>query len=173
VLFVDADERISSNLKNEIMQVIDNPFSEYDGYKILRYDTFLDKKLNFGEWGGTYILRLAKKNKGIWKRRVHEKWQIDGKVSSLKAPLDHFPHKNLKGFIKKINVYSNLHFQAKLDENKKSSVGKIIFFPIAKFLQNWVFKQGFRDGDYGFIMSLIMSFHSFLSWSKLWLKQRK
>lgn len=172
VLYIDSDEVLSDALVEEIKK-IDLNKNEYNGFYIKRIDYFLGNKINFGEvWGKKYI-RLAKKTKGHWKRRVHEYWYIEGKIGVLKHPIIHKTNNTLGEFLKKINFYSDLHAIENKFVGKKSNLFKIIFYPIIKFKLNFFFKLGFLDGIYGFIHAIFMSLHSFLSWSKLWIIQKK
>jgi len=173
ILFVDADEIVSEELKSEIMAKITEPSLSTAGFWLPRVNFFLGKKLSFGQVKGKKLLRLARRDAGIWRRRVHEFWDVKGKKESLKNPLLHFSDANLADWVEKINFYSELHAQANQEEGKKSSLLKIIFYPISKFLDNYFLKTAFRDKVYGLVFSLLMSFHSFLAWSKLWLRQRK
>lgn len=173
VLFIDTDEVVSPNLRNEIIQVTSDSLNRINGYFIERKDVLWGKQLNYGEWGKTRLLRLARNKKGKWKRRVHEYWDIKGPVSRLHYPLVHYSHENLREFINHINYFSTLHAKANMEEKKQSTIFKIIFWPFFKFIKNWIILLGFLDGSRGFIVALIMSIHSFLSWSKLWLNQNK
>ncbi len=172
VFFVDPDEVTSKDLKNEIEEVIKD--NSYDGFFVTRRDYMFGKELRYGEFskygwfGNSQLLRLGKRDAGRWERSVHETWKIDGKKGSLKNPLLHYPHKDLRTFIKNINYFSTLHAKALELEGKRSSLLKIIIWPVGKFVYNMVFRLGFLDGMEGFVVALIMSFHSFLSWSKLY-----
>ncbi|MBU0569669.1 hypothetical protein KKB40_02710, partial [Patescibacteria group bacterium] len=119
------------------------------------------------------LLRLAKKDSGGWVRKVHEVWEMEGRVGELINPLIHYPHKTLKKFVHSMNKHSSLHATANLEEGKRSNLIKILFWPPLKFINNFIFKLGFLDGIHGFLVAMMMSFHSYLSWSKLWLTQRK
>ena len=173
VLFVDGDERISSLLRDEIIQLINNSISQYIGFYIKRIDNIWGKELRYGETGNIKLLRLAKRNAGKWRRMVHEYWDVRGKIGVLKNPIIHYPHQTLREFIGDVDYFSTLHAQANQEEGKKSSIFKIIFFPIVKFIDNYFLKLGFQDGVHGFIHALVMSFHSYLSWGKLWILQKK
>jgi hypothetical protein len=116
---------------------------------------------------------LARKDAGKWKRKVHEYWEVRGPIGSLKNPLRHYPHPTLREFIADINWQSSLHAEANLKEGKKANVVKIVLYPLAHFVRNWKFRLGFLDGMEGFVVALVMSFHSFLAWSKLWIRQRE
>lgn len=169
VLFIDADEIIPKALKKEIQHSISNKkHTNIDGFYLKRSDYFLHKKIRFGETGNIKLLRLARKGSGKFKRKVHEYWNIKGTRGELKNPILHFPHKTISEFIVEINQYSSLHSLANKREGKTTNLIKIALFPVGKFLVNFLFKLGFLDGPTGFIMSTMMSFHSFLSWSKQW-----
>lgn len=172
VLFLDADERLSDNLKGEI-QKLDLAKTDYNGFYLKRKDNFLGKKINWGEVRNKKFIRLARKDSGKWERSVHEQWLIRGNVGELNNPIIHNTNTSLLQFIKKINFYSTLHARANFKEGKKSNVGKIILYPILKFKLNFFLKMGFMDKTVGFVHAALMSMHSFLSWSKLWLMQRE
>jgi len=172
-LFLDADERISVALRDELIQMVNNPLIAYDGFFLKRKDVVWGKEINQGEIGRVRLLRLAKKGSGKWRRRVHEVWQIKGKTKTLTNPILHYSHSNLREFIEDINYFSTLHSLANKKEGKNASLTKIVIWPLGKFIYNWIFKLGFRDKTTGFVIAVIMSFHSFLAWSKLWFLQRK
>jgi glycosyltransferase involved in cell wall biosynthesis len=172
VLFVDADERVTPALRAEISN-LQLPNSNYDGFYLKRQDFFGGRALKHGETAKVRLLRLGRKGKGEWKREVHEVWEIKGKVGELKNPLLHYPHQSLSDFIEHINFHSTLHAQALKKEGVKPSLFRIIFYPKAKFLQNYIFRLGFLDGTAGIIVALMMSFHSFLANAKLYFLWKK
>lgn len=169
ILFIDADERVSEKLAQEIKEKELQTKSNINGYFFKRHDNIFGKTLKHGEIGGVRLLRLGRKNSGKWKRRVHEVWKVKGITETLNNPIVHFPHPSLYEFITDIDHYSSLDAQEKNEAGIKSSLLKIIFYPIYKFIVNFFFKLGFLDGGVGFVVTLLMSFHSYLSWSKLWL----
>ena len=179
VLFIDADERVSQNLASEIREQVANLShlpgglgTPPGGYYIRRHDVMWGRKLKYGEWGSQNFLRFARKNAGKWARRVHEVWDVEDSTQLLESPLLHYPHQTIAAFLKDIDRYSSLHAQANLEEGKHSSILKFILYPKLKFLQNYIFKLGFLDGGQGFVVAMLMSFHSYLAWGKLWLLQQ-
>lgn len=172
IFFVDSDEIIPPDLKSEIVQAINNPFVGTDGFYLKRLDNIWGKTLKHGETGNIKFLRLAKKDGGLWHRKVHEVWKVAGQSRTLNVPILHLPHQTLHEFIDDINMMSDIDVRAKIDEKKRSSLQKIIFWPVGKLVWNWKFRLGFLDGTQGMVMALMMSFHSFLSWSKLWMNQK-
>lgn len=171
VLFVDADEIISSQLAREIKSKLSK--TTLSGFYFKRIDVLWGRELHHGEIGSLKLLRLARKEAGVWKRRVHEYWDVNGRLGIFSNPLLHYPHQTLAQFLKHIDFYSNLHAKQKYQEGERSSVIKIVAFPVLKFVNNWIFRGGFLDGLPGFVVAFMMSFHSFLSWGKLWLLRYK
>jgi len=140
-----------------------------DAYKINRNDIFLGRKLEYGETGSNSFVRLAKRNAGKWKRPVHEVWDVNGTIGNLKTPLDHHAADSVSDFVIKLNYYTTINAQYLYDNKVKVTFLDIILYPKAKFFQNYILKQGFRDGIYGFVHAVFMSLHSFLTRGKLYL----
>jgi len=170
VLFVDADERITPALAKEIKLEIKK--NERFAFVFKRQDFFMGKRLKYGETSKVRLLRMAKKN-GEWVRPVHEVWKTKWHTKTLKNPILHYPHSTISEFLKHVNFFSTLHTKALREEGIEFSLFRLIFNPIGKFLQNYIWRLGFLDGMPGLIMALMMSFHSFLARAKLYLPDRK
>lgn len=168
VLFIDADEKVSSTLWYEIMQYTNNPINEYAGFYIKRIDTLWQKELKHGEIGKIKLLRIAKKDAGKWHNKVHELWKIQGKTLMLNNSLLHYPHATVAKFLSEINHYTDVRAEELYKKKKKASWWSIILYPNAKFLLNYVIRRGFLDGLPGLVFALMMSYHSFLVRAKLW-----
>lgn len=171
VLFVDADEEVTKNLKLRIKNL---EFDKNDVFYIKRRDYFWGKELRFGEVRKIRkngLIRLIKKGSGQWQNRVHEEFRIkNGKlrIGKLNCFINHYPHQSLKEFIEEVNYYSTLRAKELFNQAKKTNVFEIIFFPFLKFVYNYIIKLGFLDGEVGFVYSFMMSFHSFLVRAKLY-----
>jgi glycosyltransferase involved in cell wall biosynthesis len=172
VLFVDADERINAELKEEVLDFIKNP-NGYVGAYIKRKDIMWGHLFKFGETGNKKFLRLVKKDFGRWVRPVHEELVIDGRSKIFKNILIHYPHQSVAEFLKEVNHYTDIRARELYDSRVKVKWYSVILYPKLKFLQNYVLKLGFLDGLPGFVLAMIMSFHSFLVRGKLWLLWQK
>ena len=168
VLFVDADEVVSSDLASEIKRRILKGDS-FSGFSVHRVDFLWGKQFKHGDVGNIKLLRLARRQAGEWQGKVHETWQVKGPTSELKNPLYHYPHANLTAFLQRINLYSTIRASELKSQNHKTSIFEIIFYPIGKFLKLWIWDLGFADGTTGFIHAMTMAFYSFLVRGKLWL----
>ena len=173
ILFIDADERVSSALWYDIMQRINEPIESVFGFYIKRIDVIWGRELKYGDSGTVKLLRLAKKNSGQWKGVVHERWEINGRTELLNNPLYHYPHQSVAEFLKEINYYSDLRAKELFEQKKKSDWVSIILYPKVKFMLNYFIKLGFLDGLPGLIAALMMSFHSYLVRGKLWFLWQK
>ena len=91
ILFLDADEYLSEYLIQEINAELDNPIA--DGYYLKRRFYFNGKWIRWGGYYPTWILRLFKKDKGIFQREINEHLVLNGTASKLK---NYFADDNLK-----------------------------------------------------------------------------
>lgn len=166
VLFVDSDEVVSSSLAKEIQESTD---IDAVGFYLRREDTLFGKRLEHGETARVRLVRLAKKDAGMWVRPVHEVWQLKGLIGELKNPLVHTPHPTIAEFIEEINKYSTLNARFFYDKKVPVPAWHIIAYPVAKFFVDYVWYLGFLDGTAGAVVALMMSLHSFLTRAKLYL----
>lgn len=171
VLFVDDDEIVPKDLQVEIHNAVNR--IDAHGFFLRREDVLWGHVLRYGETANVRLLRLAQKNKGTWKRSVHEVWDVPGVVGTLTHALRHTPHPTVADFLADVNDYSTINAAYFFDTGVRTNVWQIIGFPLAKFFQNYIWRRGFMDGMPGIIVSLMMSFHSFLTRSKLWQMQRQ
>ncbi len=192
VLFIDADEEISQELKREIIE-LDSRHSQTwlerltfrlrgndnnipNAFRIRRRDYFWNQELRFGEVKkvrNSGLLRLVKKNSGKWMGTVHEVFHTAKNVSRLNSFLNHYPHQTLKEFISDVNNYSSIRAEELFQRGSKTNIFEIIFFPFGKFIYNYFLNFGFLDGPAGFTYAFMMSFHSFLVRAKLYQLTRK
>ncbi len=167
VLSIDADERVSDGLRKEIEKLLSNE-PESDGYKIPRENYFLNKPIKSCGWYPDYQLRLFKKSKTkVTDRKVHEGFVVEGRVDKLHNVLIHFTHQSISETISKINQYSTLEAEEKVNK-KKAKPHQILTHPIAAFLNHFISRGGYKDGVYGLMISLIHAMTNMLTYMKLW-----
>lgn len=168
VLFVDADEFITKELREEINYYLIESKIKYQGFYIPRRDVMWGKMLKHGETGNIKLLRLGRSDAGKWKGKIHEEWEITEEVTDLENYILHNPHPTISEFLREINFYTTIRARELFDNGVKTNIWKVIFYPKAKFILNYIIKLGFMDGIEGLIFAIIMSFHSFLVRAKLW-----
>lgn len=174
ILCIDADEVLSDALIGEIKAAVAR--TDIFAYYLRREDHFWGKTVCHGELQDAYqkgILRLMKKGTGKWINAVHEEFITDQPTGRLQTPLTHFSHTGIKDFLDDINFYSTIRAQELFRLRVAVSSVDILIRPFLKFVQSYFIKGGFRDGAAGFVYSFMMSFHSFLVRSKLYLLEAK
>ncbi len=170
VLSLDADERITDELKNEILF---SDLSIADGYKISRANYFLGKLIRGCGWSHDYQLRLFRKSKSkVTERMVHEGFIVDGKISELKSSMLHYSYRNFHDAVNKINKYSTLEAQEKY-QRKKVNGFTILLNPFIAFVQFFIFRKGFIDGTYGLLVSIMHAMTKMMMYIKMWELQKK
>lgn len=158
ILQLDADERVTENLAEEIRKVV-NANESKNGYWIPRSNFFLGRFLKKGGQYPDYTLRLYKNGKGILPAKdVHEQAIVEGEVGYLKNDLLHLRDKNFKKYISGLDRYTNLislqFKQEKVRINLVSLIDYLIIKPISWFLKAYIRHKGFVDGYQGFIFAL-------------------
>ncbi len=165
VLSIDADERISPELQNEIFLLTGN---NIDGYYIPRQNFFLGKNITTCGWGNDFQLRLFKKSKtSLTDNLVHEGFIVNGKTSRLKNPIIHLTHTSIEKTISKINFYSTLEAKEKVGK-KKVGIKEIILHPLAGFLRYYISMKGYKDGLHGLLVSFFHSLTKLQTYTKIW-----
>jgi len=172
ILFIDADEKVSVALADEVSNVNYQKLN-INGFYLKRRDYFLGRWLEHGETAHVKLLRLAKKDAGVWKRKVHETWKIKGKVGELRNSLLHFPHSSISQFLRQVNEYTSLDAYQFYRQGRSFYFWTIFIYPSVKFLQNYFLKAGFLDGFPGLVMAFMMSLHSLITRVKVWELEKK
>ena len=171
VLSVDADERITPELKNEILNLSPGNFA---GYKIRRKNFLLGKEITSCGWGNDYQLRLFKKEKtDLTDRLVHEGFTVDGKIGKLKNPMLHYTFSSFTEYFNKINYYTSLKAEELVKQKGKIGGWTIFSHTVSAFILFFINKHGFKDGVRGLIISLLHSVSTMLNYIKLWELQNK
>jgi glycosyltransferase involved in cell wall biosynthesis len=171
ILSLDADERVTPELKEEIMNL--DP-SDFNGFKIRRKNFLMEKEITSCGWEKDYQLRFFRKDKtNLNERLVHEKFIVDGKVGTLKNPMLHYTFTSFEEYLTKINHYSGLKAEELF--NKKKNVGGWTIFShtVSAFFAFYIFRRGFKDGVYGLIISFLHSLSTMLNYIKVWELQNK
>lgn len=165
VLSVDADERVTDELKTEIESL--NP-GDTAGYYIRRNNFFLGESISSCGWEKDYQLRLFKKDKTkLTDQLVHEGFIVDGKTDRLVNTMIHYTHDSITETVDKINSYSTLQAMELVDRKKTSGSG-IILHSLSAFLRYYFSQKGYKDGVRGLMISLFNSMTTLLKYMKLW-----
>lgn len=171
ILFIDADERVSNSLRDEI-QVLLNNNEQKSAYKVMFSNIFMGKELKHGHYKGNRKIRLFNKNK-CWydeSKLVHEKIVIkDGDIGNLKNPIIHYNYRYWNHFIVKKNQYAELQAEQLFKKGIRPNIFHFIVKPTYRFFNQFIFRAGFLDGFPGFASAYISSYYVMSRYIKLWL----
>ncbi|MDD2673351.1 MAG: glycosyltransferase family 2 protein [Flavobacterium sp.] len=153
ILFLDADERLTPALKNEIISTV-NTNQTYSAFLFYRTFMFKDKVLHFSGNQNDKIFRLFNKNHAAYtkERLVHEKLKVNGKIGLLKNKLIHYSYSNFQAYKSKTIRYGKFKAQEKFLKRQKPSIILHFFHPAYNFLFNYIVRLGFLDGKKGLII---------------------
>ncbi len=167
ILSLDADERISPELREEIL-AIKKEEPECDGFSIPRQVYYLGKWIRHSGWYPDRKLRLFRKDRARWEGEyVHERLVIEGKIQKLSGSIHHFTYRNISEHLDRINKFSELGAQKLYVNGKKCRWHHLVFMPFFRFAKSFFWRAGFLDGYPGFIVSVLNGYSIFLRYAKL------
>lgn len=167
ILSLDADEALSPELAQEILQKFQSLDSEA-GYLVPRKSFHLGRWIMHGGWYPDYQLRLFNKDKSRWNSAaLHEKVEVKRELK-LESPILHWVFKDLSHQVVTNDRYSTLGANQFAAQGKKFSYFKLLTKPPTKFIETYIFKGGILDGVPGFIISVGAAYSVFLKFAKLW-----
>jgi glycosyltransferase involved in cell wall biosynthesis len=157
ILQLDADERVTVELTQEIKKSIQN--EQINGYWIPRKNLFLGRFLMKGGQYPDYTLRLYRRGKGkLPQKDVHEQAVVEGNVGHLTHPLIHIADPSFRRYLLRWNRYTSL-IGRELREKKQHynllvAVKHLFVLPVWWFLLTYIRHKGFMDSWQGFVFSL-------------------
>ncbi len=167
VFILDADERCSPELEQEIKSVLTTG-TKKDCFWISRKNYFMGKHVRYSGWQGDKVVRLLRKHCRYEDKMVHEEIDVNGKqVGRLNSQLIHYTFKNYDHFLAKINRYAAWSAQDYTTKTGKITLYHLWFKPLFRFFSHYFLQLGFLDGKTGFIISRLMAWGVFLRYLKL------
>lgn len=166
VLFLDADEEVSEGLKKEILNTLESEKQIFDGFLIPRKNWYLGAFLKC--WSPDRLLRLFRKEKGMWRGKVHEKVELKGRVGLMKNPILHYPFRDLYHQYSKNIKYAKLLAEEKSEKGVKFCFLDLAVRPLLNFLKHYVLKGCIFDGIRGFIFALFYLQYTIQKYSMLY-----
>jgi len=168
VLIVDADERVTPELRAEIERVLADPAAA-DGYWVPRRNYFLGRWIRGGGWYPDATIRLFRKGRGRFeKRAVHEAVAVEGAVGRLEASLEHYTYDSIASYLVRMDRYSTLAAQELQRSGRRARLADLIVRPAWTGFRMLCFQGGWRDGWRGLILAGLYASYVFSKYAKLW-----
>src|SRR5256885_10140285 len=150
VLAIDADERVSPELAEELTGTVANPVHE--AYAVRRCNVFLGKIMRHAGWGHDWVVRLFRRDRRFLERKVHEALEPVADVGPLAAPLEHHPYRDLAHYFEKLDRYSAWGADELVAEGRRPRIGDLLLRPPARFVRMYVLELGVLDGWHGAVL---------------------
>ncbi len=172
VLSIDADERVTPALRDEILAAIDS--GQADAYDMPRLSRFCGRFIRHGGWYPDRLTRLFRLGKARFTDDlVHENVVTDAPVAHLRSPLLHYTYDDFSQVLRKIDQYSTLGARQAFARGKTASPASALLHGTWAFLRTYLFRRGFLDGPQGLGVALMNGQASYYKHVKLWLLHRQ
>lgn len=167
ILFVDADEEVSEQLRDEIVSRFSKKIpDDIHGFNCPRQVRYLGRWIRHGDWYPDMKLRLFKKQFGqCGGEEPHDRIIVDGRVENLEGPLNHYTYTDIADQIRQINRFSTISATTYKGD---PGIGRILFHSLFRFFKCYVLKRGFLDGIPGLIIANNVAFGTFSKYAKQW-----
>jgi glycosyltransferase involved in cell wall biosynthesis len=166
VLSLDADERVTPELRDEIKLVLENNPIE-NGFTIPRRNYIGDYWVRYGGWYPSPQLKLFRKDKFRYEEvSVHPRAFMDEPCGHLKCDLIHYSYRNLEDFLAKLNKQTTWEAQKWLSQKKPMRLGRFLWRAYDRFMRSYFGKKGYRDGFMGFAIAYYAGLYQFVSYLK-------
>lgn len=177
VLSLDADERVTPELAQEIRSIIHKKTNEADSvvaYQVPRLSWYCGKFIQHAGWQPDHVLRLfPRAHANFSDDLVHERVLCDLPLKTLKHHLLHYSYLNFSQVLHKTDAYSTAAAQQAFAKGKRASVAKALGHGVWAFFKTYVLRAGFLDGAHGLALSISNAEASYYKYLKMWWLQQE
>jgi ADP-heptose:LPS heptosyltransferase len=168
IIFLDADERITIDLKKEIIRTIQKNNAS-DAYLFYRTFMFKNSRLRFSSWQTDKIIRLFQKDKAYYSEQkiVHEKLIVTGEVGKLKNKLTHYSYNNYSSYKQKMISYGKLKANEEFNKGTNPTFFHYYIRPLYQFLYQYLIRFGVFDGKKGLIICYLNALSVYVRFQEL------
>ncbi|HEX8253761.1 MAG TPA: glycosyltransferase family 2 protein [Thermoanaerobaculia bacterium] len=168
IFVIDADERVTPELRDEILRTLDGPLDHW-AYSVGRRNFMLGKEVKYSGLQRDRVTRLFHREHARYpNKRVHADLLVDGPTFDLRHKMLHFYIRTFDHMIAKMTRYANWGAAQMFIEGKTTNMVDILGHTIGKFLRDYVVNLGFLDGVRGVISVGMHVYYTFWKYAKLW-----
>lgn len=167
VLSLDADERVTPELREEISQIIARP--EHALYTIPRRNYIGNYWVKYGGQYPSAQLRLFRKGCFRYEETyVHPRAFSEGTTGHLKSDIIHHSYRDFAHFLQKLNGQTSLEAKKWAEDGRNIKMSKALWRAFDRFLRTYIRKKGYKDGFIGFMVAYFASVYQVMSYAKYW-----
>lgn len=168
VLSIDADERVTTELRNAILVAIKNP-NGIDCFSISRSSWFCGRFIRHSGWSPDYVARLFRKGTAKFSDDlVHERLLHHGVEKRLNGVLLHYSFRSFSDVLQKVDQYSTASAKQAHERGQHASIFTALGHGIWSFIRVYFLKFGFLDGAHGLALAISSAEGSYYRYLKLW-----
>jgi glycosyltransferase involved in cell wall biosynthesis len=173
ILALDADERLSPELRTEIETVLEEG-PKHAAYAFPRRTRYLGRWIRHGGWYPDRKVRLFDRNRARWGGvDPHDHVHVDGDVGRLRRDLLHHTYRDLSDHLGFIDRYTTTAAKERRAAGERFRLRRLLFRPPWKVFRMYVLRAGFLDGMAGLILALVSGYYVLLKYAKLWEHERR
>jgi glycosyltransferase involved in cell wall biosynthesis len=174
ILSLDADEVVSSTLREEITAIVERG-GDHAGYAVPRRNVFWGRWIRHGGLYPDWQLRLFRRTSGRFaERSVHESVSVDGTVGRLTGHLEHRSYRDVADFLERADRYSTLAAAEWVTSGRPCRpLLDLVARPVGRFLAMYVARAGFLDGWRGFLLAVLYAYYVLMRSAKVWERMRR
>jgi glycosyltransferase involved in cell wall biosynthesis len=172
VLALDADERVSLQLRTELGQVVGGLNPTHAAYRMKFRNHYLGRELRHGPWGRDWHVRLFTRDRRYVCDRVHEHLETIDDVGTLTGPIIHYPYRDVSHHVAKIVKYARWGADDLYARGRRAGLWEMAARPTWRFVRDYLIYSGWRDGVVGFVTSALSAFASFLKYAFLFARSQ-
>jgi glycosyltransferase involved in cell wall biosynthesis len=173
VLCLDADERVSKELRAQIEDLRKGGFAGFAGWSIPRITDYFGQFLRHGNAYPDRLVRLFDRRRGGWiGYEIHENTRVQGRVGKLHGHLEHYSYRSLTDHHNRMQRYADLMAQALYEKGKRGGLAKVVINPQWRFLRGYVLRLGFLDGWRGLVFALVEANYVRRKYLQLYMRSR-
>jgi len=166
VLVLDADERVTPELRDEISARLARPGSA--AYSVRRVNFALGRHLRWGDWGADRVVRLlASGHARFGERAVHGAVEAES-VGDLRSALEHHTLRSLGQYLPKLDDYASRGAADLLAARCRSSLTRACLHANWRLFRGLVLRLGILDGRAGVLVAVLGAWGTFLKWVRAW-----
>jgi hypothetical protein len=168
VLNVDADERVTPELRTEICAVLARAEPGVGAYAPPRLVSYLGRWWWRGGWYPRRVARLLRRADTTWGGTdPHERAIVTGRVRPLRQPLVHHTYESIADHLRSVNRLTSI---AAVERRHRIRVGlgRLVVEPLWRFVRAWVLHRGALEGLPGLFVAATGAFYAFLRAAKVW-----
>ena len=169
ILALDADERVSADLVEEIQRVVESVAPCHDAYRIRFRNFYAGRELTRGRWADDSHLRLFRRCYRFTEHRVHEHLEDVPSVGQLGGRIVHTPYRDLEHHLRKIMKYARLGAEDLHARGHTAGAWQLVVRPGWRFLRDYLGYGSYREGLFGLMTSALSAWAAFLKYAFLFM----